>query len=184
MKGIIPSILALALLGTCSPLNLTPIMSVPSCPGSNGTQFIAATGAHYLIECGNYHSAIGVLDNPSIADSFAKCLEHCSRTRRCIGISFIPDTGACRYKAMYGPPHRNGLNAWGGRFVDERGEKLHVKGTWQAAWVDGRENESNDKSEGESESESEEGELSDDGEIVNISPWAHAANGESDKLCR
>jgi hypothetical protein len=99
---------------------ITPVGGI-RCPNQNGTDYVGAPGSRYGIECGSDHSGDDIPDipdNPTSFPTFSDCIDHCAKQeRRCMTVSFIPETGACYSKFTHGPPRDNDVYAWGARLV-------------------------------------------------------------------
>lgn len=81
-----------------------------SCPASDGTQYTAASGVKYQVECGVDHAGGDMPNSPVYVPNFETCITACDSTAGCVSVALAG--AACYLKSSVGQAVSNG-GVWG-----------------------------------------------------------------------
>jgi hypothetical protein len=90
--------------------------AIPTCPTSNGTNYVTSNGEIFLLECFVDHAA-GDLSMVYV-DNYGQCASACSNTVSCVAFSWQPPgpQSPCYMKSSVGTANTN-QGVWGGKFI-------------------------------------------------------------------
>ena len=97
-----------------------PAFGLIQCPDQNGTSYTNPNGDVYLIECNIDHCGGDLPNNGQYVPSLDACIDLCSSTANCIGLSWIEGSpqGPCYIKSTLGDGSQN-PHVWGAKLVSK-----------------------------------------------------------------